>query len=122
MSILKALVGGIFLGIFWTTAYAVPANDNFANRTVCTGLNFAVSGNNSGATTEGGEDIGSGNIYYFDSVWYEWTAPAHGVLFVSGNTSISPFLMNASCYRGTAVDALTAVTTGPDGGIAVAPG
>jgi hypothetical protein len=119
---LKLLLIGIILGGICPGLYAAPANDNFVNRTVLTGTNVTVSGNNSGAGNESGENIGGGNIYFFYSVWYEWTSPTNGVVYVSGNTAAPNFIMTIGCYRGSAVNALTPVTTTPDGGISVTAG
>jgi hypothetical protein len=43
---------------------AAPANDLFVNRTQLNGTNVTVSGNNSGAGEEAGEDIGPGNVLW----------------------------------------------------------
>ena len=52
-----------------------PQNDNFSEATVLTGSNALVSGGTVGATLETGEpDWNWGG----PSVWYSWTAPAHG--------------------------------------------
>ena len=52
-----------------------PANDRFAQATVLAGANISVVGGTIGATLENGEpDWNSGG----GSVWYSWTARAHG--------------------------------------------
>ncbi len=53
-----------------------PANDNFADREVLSGLSGSVTGSNRGATMESGEPTYHGNA----SAWYEWTAPGSIIL------------------------------------------
>jgi hypothetical protein len=89
----------VLSGISFGPALAAPANDNFVNRTVLSGTNLTVSGSNVGAGTESGEYIGGGNIYYFYSVWYEWTAPTNGVLYVSGSTTAYGFIISDARWR-----------------------
>ena len=110
-----------FLASFGWTSRA-PANDLFASRTTLTGANVIVSGNNSGAGSEPGEDIGGGIVFRFYSVWYAWTAPANGVLHLSATTSVGNFFPSIRVYRGTAVEALTLATNLPDDGVAVTTG
>ena len=62
--------GGVNLNLF-----AAPANDNFANAVDLGNTNsFAVAGDNTGATKEAGEAMGT------FTVWYKWTAPASSVV------------------------------------------
>ena len=52
----------------------VPANDNVANSTsLASAATFAITGDNTGATSEVSEVANSGF-----TVWYNWTAPATG--------------------------------------------
>lgn len=90
-----------------------PPNDNFANRTVLTGTNITVSGNNSGATRETGEpyDIGSTGG---KSVWWSWTAPQSGSVTIS--TIGSNFDTVLGVYTGTSVSALTRIASDDDSG------
>ena len=67
---------------------ATPSNDNFANAITLAGASGSQSGSNLQATAEGGEpanheaelgqpsDLGNPST----SVWYEWTAPASGLV------------------------------------------
>ena len=121
-SYLRLVLVGVLLCVVYPGLYAAPANDNFFNRTVLTGTNVTVLGNNSGASTESGEYIGGGNIYYFYSVWYAWTSPTDGVVYVSGSTGTPNFIISTSSYRGNAVSTLISATTTPDGGIPVTAG
>ena len=119
---LKLLSLGGLLTFTGLPALAGPANDNFADRTMLAGTNLTVQGDNSGASSEPGEFTGGANVGYFYSVWYEWTAATNGTLYVSGDTSLYGFFMSVGCYRGDAINALTAVSTAPDGGIPVTVG
>jgi hypothetical protein len=59
-----------------------PPNDDFANRIVLSGMSVDVTGSNIGATSEPGEPGSDA------SVWWSWTAPGTGSLFLtaSGDT------------------------------------
>ena len=50
---------------FHATFGLAAVNDSFANRTLLTGTNVTVSGDNSDAGTEPGEDIGAGFVYWY---------------------------------------------------------
>lgn len=90
--------GPFTLGITQTPA---PANDDFSNRIVLSGTSVSASGSNIGATSEPG-DPGSGA-----TVWWSWTAPGTGSLYVSalGDTLGSSFAF----YTGDALTNLTLV-------------
>jgi hypothetical protein len=86
-----------------------PANDNFANRApLVTGA--AVLGYTFGATEESGETNHAG-IFGYNSIWWSWTAPSNGNYQVRaiGTNIYGPLV--AAIYRGTAVNALTAVAS-----------
>ena len=91
------------------TAAAPPANDNFANAKVVSGLSGTVRGSNVGATFESGEPCddpyttSDGGV----SVWYQWTAPVTGSAGFSTEGSNLYTLM--SVYTGTSVSTLTTV-------------
>src|ERR1043166_2214302 len=57
-------------------AFAQPANDNFANRFVVTGIFISTNGSNVGATHEDSEPIWNNTFNNAHSVWYEWVALA----------------------------------------------
>jgi len=110
-------IGSVSLNLSFTPSLA-PANDAFANATVISGLSARVIGNNINATKEPGEP----DFVYTDgtgrtsaggkSVWWKWTAPAGGQVFLStGGTNFDTLL---SVYTGTAVNALTWVASDDD--------
>ena len=66
--------GPFTLGITQTPA---PANDDFANRIELSGSSVSASGSNIGATIEPG-DPGT-----YATVWWSWTAPGTGSLYVT---------------------------------------
>jgi hypothetical protein len=61
-----------------------PPNDNFANRTVLTGLNVSTSGNNFAASYQNDDPD---PVNYGKSVWFTWTAPTSGIYTFSLNSS-----------------------------------
>jgi hypothetical protein len=96
-------------------------NDHFRDRIVLSGANLTVSGDNWLATTEPGEETTFDGIL-LSSVWYEWTAPTNGVLYVSGRTDRTDFILCIRVYRGSAVDALVRAPTTLDGVVPVIAG
>jgi hypothetical protein len=105
--------------LFAARLWAGPANDEFADRTILTGTNVTISGDNSGAGSETGEVTEGFFVLLLDSVWYEWTAPTDGVVHVSGSTEVLNFYMSIGVYRGTAVNALRLLAWAPNGGLPV---
>ena len=80
-----------------TVLAAPPANDNFADATVLTGLPASAGGTNTEATiqtSEPDETGGEGGT----SVWWRWTAPASG--WVEINTTGSDFDTVLAVYTG----------------------
>ncbi len=81
-----------------------PLNDDFTNAIVLSGNSNTVTGSNIGATSEPGEpeqsysDLGN-------SIWWEWTAPADGMLTLS--TAGSSFNPVVSLYTGNTLTNLT---------------
>jgi hypothetical protein len=122
MKAIPTLLCSLVCFVFATKLCAGPANDLFANRTLLTRTNVTVSGTNSGAGTEPGEDTGTGAVLWSYSVWYEWTAPTNGVVHLSGSTTVWGFCMSTRVYRGSEVNALTLAATTPDGGVPVNAG
>jgi hypothetical protein len=65
---------------------ATPSNDDFANATVLSGSSGSESGTNVDATAEAGDpnnhqaECCTANDLGGVSVWYEWTAPASGLV------------------------------------------
>lgn len=122
MKIFSPWIGVVALFLFTSSLQAAPANDLFANRITLTGTNVTVQSNNGGAGTEPGEPTGANCIIYTKSVWYSYTAPAAGVVHLSGSTSLSSFILFARGFRGDAVTVLTAAATTLDGGIPMVSG
>jgi hypothetical protein len=62
----------------------MTVNDNFANRTLLSGLALNGQGSNIGATAEVGEPAQSGIA---NSVWWSWTAPNDGTFTIDTKNS-----------------------------------
>jgi len=90
---------------------APPANDSFSGATVIAGKQGSLKGTNLEATKEVGEPNHAG-LPGGASVWYRWTAPANGRLFLS--TAGSEFDTLLAVYTGAAVDALVEVASNDD--------
>lgn len=88
-----------------------PANDDFVSAATLTGRSIAATGSNVGASKQAGEPNHAGNLGG-KSVWWNWTAPSAGA--VTLNTFGSNFNTLLAVYRGTAVNALTAVASNND--------
>jgi outer membrane protein assembly factor BamB/subtilisin family serine protease len=86
----------------------VPANDNFANAQVVSGVSFVTSGFTSNATSETGEPnpTGASNGH---TVWYQWTAPTTGHYALAAFATQTDAV--AAVYTGTALGNLTAVAS-----------
>ena len=85
--------------------------DNFANRSVLSGLAPNTSGSNILATAEVGEPSQSGII---NSEWWSWTAPNSGTFTIdTKNSNFDTFL---SVFTGSAINNLTLVGFNDDGG------
>ena len=90
---------------------APPANDNFSAATVIVGKQGNLKATNLEATKEAGEPNHAG-LPGGASVWYRWTAPANGRLFLS--TGSSEFDTLLAVYTGAAVNALAEVASNDD--------
>ncbi len=90
---------------------AAPANDQFADAQVISGLSGEVDGTNVGATKEAGEpdhaDVPGGA-----SVWYAWTSPAAGQALFDTCTADYDTLLGV--YTGTSLDDLELVAGNDD--------
>jgi Ca2+-binding RTX toxin-like protein len=89
----------------------MTVNDNFANRTLLSGLAPNGQGSNIGATAEVGEPAQSGIA---NSVWWSWTAPNNGTFTI--DTKNSNFDTWLSVFTGSAVNNLTLKAFDDDGG------
>ena len=95
-----------------------PPNDNFANRTVLSGLALVTNVSNVEATREAGEPLHSAKMGD-TSVWWTWTAPLTGPVTVSTATSTFDTLL--ALYKGDSLANLVEVAGSddqdPDAGI-----
>ncbi len=97
---------------FFTLSAAVtgaPANDYFTNRITLSGSNIFTTGRNTGANKETGEPDHAG-VTGASSVWWSWSAPSAGRLFVT--TAGSSFRPLLAVYQGTNVNTLSSVASG----------
>jgi hypothetical protein len=97
----------LWLAITGTVLAAPPANDNFANAAVLTGLpattTMATNREATRQTSEPDETEGSGGA----SVWWNWTAPTSG--WVEINTLDSSFDSVLAVYTGSSLTGLNLV-------------
>ena len=103
---------GFFLALaFWGTgasAFAQPANDNFADRQFIAPDAIAMSGSLSNATSEPGEPLIAG-VSSGQTAWWSWTAPSNGILTLSVEaTNFSPLL---EVYQGDELTGLSLAAT-----------
>jgi hypothetical protein len=81
-----------------------PPNDHFTNAFTLTGSSASATGTGLGATLEPGEPS-----YPNDgSVWWNWTAPASGIVAVSFRGGLVPAQL--SVYTGNSVSSLTSAS------------
>lgn len=93
-------------------ARGVPSADLFANAELLTGASAAVIGSNVGFNGEAGEPDHAGNSAPLASAWYQWTAPADGILYLDTYFNFfSDFDTTLALYTGAAVDTLTEVAS-----------
>jgi hypothetical protein len=88
-------------------ATAAPANDSFANAIPLIGATVFTNGSNAGATKQAGEPDHAGDPGG-KSVWWLWTAPFTGSVFI--HTRGSSFDTLLGVYTGTSVSGLTLVS------------
>jgi hypothetical protein len=92
--------------------FAVPPNNNFADRTLLTGSNITVSSFNDGATLEPQERLHN-DSYGGKSVWWSWVSPGPGIVTV--DTIGSRFDTTLAVYTGSALANLTEIASDDDG-------
>ena len=104
-ALLLALSAFLWLCLGETASAEAPANDDFANAEVLSGLSASTTGTNVDATSEPGEPnhavVGSGH-----SVWWTWTAPSDGD-FTVDTCGSALFNTVLAVYTGSSVAALT---------------
>lgn len=98
-------------GSFQLGLIPAPANDNFVNAAPLSGASASAAGYILGASKETGEPNHGGDAGGH-SVWFTWTAPASGSVFIS--TTGSNFDTLLGVYTGPAVNALTLVVQNDD--------
>ncbi len=91
--------GEIHLQLNLGSAFPVPPNDNFSNRTGIVGSSLTVTGYNTGASFEAvGADFADGEPEHLatlggKSVWWSWTAPNSGnVTLTTANSTLDTLL------------------------------
>ena len=104
--------GDIQLQLKLGNAFAVPPNDNFANRILLTGSATTVSGFNDGATLEPQEPLHN-HSYGGKSVWWSWVSPGPG--FVTVDTIGSRFDTTLGVYTGSELGKLIEIASDDDG-------
>jgi hypothetical protein len=107
---IKAINRSLVLALFALTipvaaTIAQPANDNFENAELISGMRVVVAGTNVGATKEAGEPDHAGNPGG-RSVWFRWTAPRSGAMLFGTNRTGGNFNSLLQVYVGTDVTAL----------------
>ena len=115
--ILLALV--LVLATSCLVSRSAIANDNFSatapiGGTAISGVSGAVTGNNTGATSQTGEPVtaGAGSV---NSIWYTWTAPVSGTVTFETCSATQTFLDTVIAgYTGNAVNALTQLAINDD--------
>lgn len=95
------------------SAQAAPANDDFAEATAKTGDMVEVVGTTDEATSEASEP-NHGGIPAAHSVWYRWTAPRSGLIYVDIEC-LSSFDPIVAVYRGSSLAGLSEVGTDRSG-------
>ena len=90
----------------------IPANDNFADAIMLSGLSGQTSSiNNAGASAEPGEPGHAGQPA-IASLWYVWTAPQTGLF--TFDTMLSSLNTQLAAYTGNALEALTEAASNDD--------
>jgi hypothetical protein len=110
MQTLKRAVWDTFVAVLLIVppaAAAAPVNDLFANAIQLTGASVVTNGSNVGATKEPGEPDHAGDAGG-KSVWWLWTAPFTGSVFI--HTTGSSFDTLLGVYVGSSLSALKLIT------------
>ncbi len=106
---LNLAIGNITLNATYSTI-VIPANDNFAMRTVVPGATATLTGSNVAATAEIGEPAHHSPAAR--SLWWSWTAPSTTSIMI--NTFGSSFDTVLAVYTGTALNSLTRIASNDD--------
>jgi uncharacterized repeat protein (TIGR01451 family) len=101
-----------------SSAFAAPANDNFANATLISGAFGNLTSSNLTATAEAGEPVISAAGGIGGSVWYKWVAPASGTMVMGtcnlSSSAATTFDTMLGAYTGATVGALTTLAANDD--------
>ncbi len=95
-----------------TAVGSPPPNDAFTQATALNGQRGTVTGSNAAATAETGEPNHANASSPNPSVWYQWTAPTHGILRL--DTFGSNFNTTLAAYTGSSVASLTEIASNND--------
>ena len=95
---------GFALGAF----AAPPANDDFVNAEIVSGIQVHIARTNEEATKEAGEPNHANNPGG-KSLWFKWTAPMSRVMAITTNRSAGNFDTLLHIYKGAALNNLTSV-------------
>lgn len=107
------LSGSINLNLVVNGIVTPPSNDGFASALTLSGTLVFTGGRNTGASAQSGEPNHAG-FTARKSVWWNWTAPTSGPVFVgTGGSSFDTLL---AVYTGSSVSALTLVASDDQGG------
>ncbi|MBS1797173.1 MAG: hypothetical protein JSS81_25320 [Acidobacteria bacterium] len=101
--VIKFFLPLISICLFSPAAWAAaPANDNLANAATISGASGSTTGTTAEATRETGEytHTASGSIQVYNTVWYQWTAPASGPVAVTATAG--GFDASMAVYTGSA--------------------
>lgn len=93
------------------SGFAQPANDNFANAQVISGVWGSVTNTTSLATGEPGEPSHAG-FPAFSSIWYRWVAPQDGEVQLDTLSSTTDTLL--AVYTGNSLGTLRQVAANDD--------
>jgi len=104
--------GNVVLSHSFSGGVSGPDNDFFGNRIQLPSASTVGFGDNILATSEPGEPNHAFFSIPIESVWWEWTAPGDGTLYVS--TLGSDFDTTLAVYSGTLVSDLTSLAFNDD--------
>lgn len=108
-----AATGNLSLSLAFAAGATAPANDNFASATALTGSVASANGSTAATSRESGEPAHAGYTAS-RSVWFRWTAPSSGLVFLS--TIGSSFDTVLAVYTGSTLASLQPVSSDDDSG------
>ncbi len=98
----------------FTLTYPVvlpPANNDFEKRTPLTGVEFTISSSSLHASKQPAEPFHA-DVQGGKSVWYTWTAPASGQVFLVARSAVFDTLL--AVYGGNSLGSLTHIVSNDD--------